>query len=137
MSKQITEMNSANVDVVRQILEEKLPSVLQEHGLKFTLGNAVYDDDGVKFTGFKVLVKGALSETERALERELAYRRNDSNMIELDSTKIIKQNGEPFVLCGYKPRATKYPFVALNPSNGKKFRITIRQAEKLFEKEIK
>ena len=137
MSKEITELTSANVDVVRQILEEKLPSVLQEHGLKFTLGNAVYDDDGVKFTGFKILVKNALSEIERALSRELEYRRNDHDVVELDSTKIVKQDGKSFALCGYKPRARKSPFVVMNLENGKKYRLTTERAEQLFAKETK
>lgn len=132
MSNKVTEMNSKNADVVRQILEKKLPSVLQEHGLKFTLGNAVYDDDGVRFTGFKVTVAGALSVTERALERELDYRRRTPEIIELDSTKIVKVNGRPYVLSGYRTKARKYTFLAMNPVTGKEYMLTRRRAEQWF-----
>ena len=70
----ITEMNRTNAKLVREILNEKLPSILKEYGLSFELGNARFDDDGVKFTGFKLSVKGALSESEKALRDELQTR---------------------------------------------------------------
>ena len=47
---------------------------MKEYGLSFELGNARFDDDGVKFTGFKLSVKGALSESEKALRDELQTR---------------------------------------------------------------
>ena len=88
---EINVMNKANAQLVRKILNENLPLILEEHGLSFELGNAAYDDDGVKFTGFRLSVKGALSETEKALKNELKFR--DSYGLKLDQSKIAKLSG--------------------------------------------
>ena len=102
----ITEMNRTNAKLVREILNEKLPSILKEYGLSFELGNARFDDDGVKFTGFKLSVKGALSESEKALRDELQTR-DSMEWKMLDQNKIAKLDGMDIALVGFKPRATK------------------------------
>ena len=99
----ITEMNRANAKLVREILNDKLPSILNEHGLSFELGNARFDEDSVRFVGFRLSVKDALSETEKALREELNFR--NSYGVELDQNKIAKLDGKDFSLVGFKPRA--------------------------------
>ena len=130
---QITEMNRTNAKLVRKILEEKLPSILKEHGLNFSLGNAKYDDDGVKFTGFRISVKGALSETEKALRDELNFR--NSYGVKLDQNKIAKLDGMDISLIGFKPRARKNPFVIQDLNSDNQYVIGVPLAERLFKKE--
>ena len=130
---QITEMNRTNAQLVRKILDQRLPSILEKHGLSFCLGNARYDDDGVKFTGFKISVKGALSETEKALKEELSFRKDYG--VQLDQNKIAKLDGMDISLIGFKPRARKNPFVIQDLNSNNQYVIGTSLAERLFKKE--
>ena len=130
---QITEMNRTNAQLVRKILDQILPSILEKHGLSFCLGNARYDDDGVKFTGFKISVKGALSETEKALKEELSFRKDYG--VQLDQNKIAKLDGMDISLIGFKPRARKNPFVIQDLNSNNQYVIGTSLAERLFKKE--
>ena len=130
---QITEMNRTNAQLVRKILDQKLPSILEKHGLSFCLGNARYDEDGVKFTGFKISVKGALSETEKALKEELSFRKDYG--VQLDENKIAKLDGMDISLIGFKPRARKNPFVIQDLNSNNQYVIGTSLAERLFKKE--
>jgi len=131
----ITEMNRANAKLVREILTDKLPSILNEHGLSFELGNARFDEDGVRFTGFRLSVKGALSETEKALKEELGFRKELSHGVELDPNKIAKLDGMDISLVGFKPRARKKPFVIQDLNSDSQYVIGESLAEKLFKKD--
>ena len=132
----ITEMNRTNAKLVREILNEKLPSILQEYGLSFELGNARFDDDGVKFTGFKLSVKGALSESEKALRDELQTR-DSMEWKMLDQNKIAKLDGMDIALVGFKPRATKKPFIIRDLNTNKEYVIGESLAERLFKSDKK
>jgi len=132
----ITEMNRTNAKLVREILNEKLPSILQEYGLSFELGNARFDDDGVKFTGFKLSVKGALSESEKALKYELESR-DSMEWKMLDQNKIAKLDGMDIALVGFKPRATKKPFIIRDLNTNKEYVIGESLAERLFKSDKK
>ena len=50
----VKKMDVTTVRQIRQILEDNLPSIMEENNLKFDLGNGSYDDDSVKFQLFKV-----------------------------------------------------------------------------------
>ena len=130
---EINVMNKANAQLVRKILNENLPLILEEHGLSFELGNAAYDDDGVKFTGFRLSVKGALSETEKALKNELKFR--DSYGLKLDQSKIAKLSGMNVSLVGYKARARKNPFLIQDLDTCKEYVISEQVAIELFKAE--
>ena len=129
----ITEMNRTNAKLVREILNDKLPSILNEHGLSFELGNARFDEDSVRFVGFRLSVKDALSETEKALREELNFR--NSYGVELDQNKIAKLDGMDISLVGFKPRARKKPFVIQDLNSDNQYVIGESLAEKLFKKD--
>jgi|TARA_R110000765_G_scaffold59904_1_gene116081 hypothetical protein len=106
----IAAMNKANAQLVRAILENDLAPILSEYGLKLELGNAGYDSESVKFNGFRISLETALSKDASALVSELAWREK-MNHQQLDEHRIHKQGKHAFILTGYKPRATKKPFM--------------------------
>ena len=106
----IAAMNKANAQLVRAILENDLAPILSEYGLKLELGNAGYDSESVKFNGFRISLETALSKDASALASELAWREK-MNHQPLDEHRIHKQGKHAFILTGYKPRATKKPFI--------------------------
>jgi hypothetical protein len=123
---------------IREILTNELPDLLAPYGLKFELGGARYDDDSVKFTGFRLSIEGALSPTVKALQEELESRATDEwgmGAIELDADKIADYRGDKYTLAGYKPRNRKYPFIMKNLSNGKNYKFDVRATEQMFAKE--
>ena len=106
----IETMNKENARLVRAILENDLAPILSEYGLKLELGNAGYDSESVKFNGFRVSLDTALSKEGAALSMELEWRKK-MNHQPLDQNKIHKEGKHAFILSGYKPRATKKPFI--------------------------
>ena len=106
----IEAMNKANAQLVRAILENDLAPILSEYGLKLELGNAGFDSESVKFNGFRISLETALSKDASALVSELAWREK-MNHQQLDEHRIHKQGKHAFILTGYKPRATKKPFM--------------------------
>ena len=135
----ITQMDRNAAREIREILTNELPDLLAPYGLKFELGGARYDDDSVKFTGFRLMVEGALSPTAKALQEELESRATGSKwgtaVIELDADKIADYGGDKYTLIGYKPRNRKYPFIMKNLSNGKNYKFDVITAERMFAKE--
>ena len=80
---EITEMNVANAKAVRKLIDNQLPNLLSEHGLTFELGNAVYDNDSIKFNGFRISIKGGLSQDKLCM----------SHYPEIDHYCVFKKQG--------------------------------------------
>jgi len=106
----IETMDKATAQLVRAILENDLAPILSEYGLKLELGNAGFDSESVKFNGFRISLETALSKDASALASELSWREK-MNHQQLDEHRIHKQGKHAFILTGYKPRATKKPFM--------------------------
>ena len=135
-----TQIDKSAAKKIREILNNELPDLLAPYGLKFELGNGRYDDDSVKFTGFRLSVEGALSPTAKALQEEMEDRVNlNSNgviAVELDVDKIVDYKGDKYTLIGYKPRSRKYPFILKNLSNDTDYKFPVDLVEQLFAKEV-
>jgi len=122
------------IDQVR----DKLASIIDKEKLNFNIkfGNATYDDDTFTIK-LKVSLPNALSEEEKALAHEIKVRQaNKSWMKPLDASKIADirttQGDVKYTLFGFKPRATKTPFIVLNLLDKKKYIISEEKAEKYF-----
>jgi hypothetical protein len=135
-----TQIDKSAAKKIREILNNELPDLLAPYGLKFELGNGRYDDESVKFTGFRLSIEGALSPAAKALQEEMEDRVNlNSNgviAVELDADKIVDYRGKKYTLTGYKPRSRKYPFILKNLSNGNDYKFPVDLVEQLFAKEV-
>ena len=67
----ITEINPQAIREVRQMIKDSLSVIMEDNNLKFELGNATYDEDSFKFTGFRISLADALSPEQKALEQML------------------------------------------------------------------
>ena len=122
------------IDKVR----DKLKSIIDKENLGFNVefGSARYDSDTFTIK-LKVSLPNALSEEEKALAHELKVREaNKSWMRPLDSTKIAElstsQGKRKYKLFGFRPKATKNPFIVLNLIDNNKYLMTEARAELLF-----
>jgi len=132
----VTRMDKTTVRQIRQILEDNLPSIMEENNLKFELGNATYDDDSVKFNGFRISLSHALSQEEKALKSEIKFRTYSESVTNLDDSIIATDKGQQFKLVGFKPRSRKKPFIIEDIKTGGRYVCPESMAERLF-KEVK
>ena len=123
-------MNKETIRMLREELKVILEEPLKNHGMKFDLGNASYDDDSVKFQ-FVVAFENALTKEQKALQYEIEYRQT-SHCISLDPNKIAKINGKNFTLWGFKPRARKKPFIIMCLDTNERHICSEEVAEKFF-----
>ena len=128
----ITEINPETIKQVRQIIKDSLSDIMEDNNLKFELGNATYDDDSFKFTGFRISLSDAKTEEEKALESELHYRQTSPYAYNLDASIVATERGRTFKLVGFKKRARKKPFMIEDVKTNEKFVCSESMAVRLF-----
>ena len=131
----VKKMDVTTIRHIRSILEDNLPSIMEENNLKFELGNATYDDDSVKFQ-FRISLSHALPPEEKALKQQLNFRKAVDYVVTLDDSIIAEDKGRKFKLVGFKPRASKKPFIIEDIKTGGRYVCPESMAERLF-KEVK
>jgi len=132
----IETMSKGNIQKIRSMIEDSLFVIMEDHGLKFELGNGSYDDDSVKFNGFRISLSHALSPEEKALKQQLNFRKTYDHVVTLDDSIIAEDRGQQFKLVGFKPRARKKPFIIEDIKTGGRYVCPESMAERLF-KEVK
>ena len=128
----VKKMDRTTISHIRQILEDNLPSMMEENNLKFGLGNATYDDDSVKFQ-FRISLSHALPPEEKALKQQLNFRKAYDHVVTLDDSIIAEDRGQQFKLVGFKPRARKKPFIIEDIKTGGRYVCPESMAERLFK----
>ena len=68
----VKKMDRTTIRHIREILEENLPSIMEENNLKFELGNGSYDDDSVKFQ-FRISLSHALPQRKKHSNNNLIF----------------------------------------------------------------
>ena len=132
----IETINKQTISQIRQLVEDSLSVILEDNNLRMELGNASYDNDSVKFTGFRISLANALTQEEKALKNELEYRRAFEPRVTLDDSIVGSDRGQQFKLVGFKPRSTKKPFIIEDIKTGGRYVCPESMAERLF-KEVK
>ena len=132
----MSNMTKLQIKSLRLLIETTLTDTLKEKGFRFELGNASYDSDSVKFTGFRISFADALTQEEKALEQMLIVRRQASWEKTLDGNKIGYDRGVGYLLVGYKPRARKKPFIIEDIKTGGRYVCPESMAERMF-REVK
>ena len=132
----IETINKQTISQIRQLVEDSLSVILEDNNLRMELGNASYDNDSVKFTGFRISLANALTQEEKALKNELEYRRAFEPRVTLDDSIVGSDRGQQFKLVGFKPRSTKKPFIIEDIKTGGRYVCPESMAERMF-REVK
>ena len=132
----ITEINPKTIREIRQLISDSLAVILEDNNLRMDLGNGSYDDDSVKFNGFRISLSNALSPEEKALKGQIDFRRSYDGLVTLDDSIIAEETGQQLKLVGFKPRARKKPFIIEDIKTGGRYVCPESMAERLF-KEVK
>ena len=128
----ITEINPQTIKQVRQMINDSLSVIMEDNNLRFELGNATYDEDSFKFTGFRISLADALSPEQKALEQMLTVRKKADWMKTLDATKIGTDRGLSYKLVGYKPRARVKPWIIQDIRTGSTYVAPDHLIERMF-----
>ena len=131
----ITEINPKTIKQVRQMINDSLSIIMEENNLRFELGNATYDDDSFKFTGFRISLADALTPEQKALQQMLTMRRKASWEKTLDGNKVGYDRGVGYLLVGYKTRARKKPWIIEGVENGQQYVASDSVVERMFGEE--
>jgi hypothetical protein len=131
----ITEINPKTIKQVRQMINDSLSIIMEENNLRFELGNASYDNDSFKFTGFRISLADALTPEQKALQQMLTMRRKASWEKTLDGNKIGYDRGVGYLLVGYKTRARKKPWLIESVEDGGTYVAPDSLVERMFGEE--
>jgi len=125
-------MNKTEAKELRKFLTEILETALKEKGYgTIEIGNATFDNDHIKFNNLIISEEGALSKTEKDLKNLLEEQKLFGLKELLDAEKVVQDEAYHLKLIGYKPRATKRPFI-VSANDGNEYTITEATAFKLF-----
>ena len=128
----ITEINPQTIREVRQMIKDSLSVIMEDNNLKFELGNATYDEDSFKFTGFRISLADALSPEQKALEKMLLLRKMTDAYKTLDATKIGTDRGLSYKLVGYKTRARVKPWIIQDIRTGSTYKAPDHLIDRMF-----
>ena len=124
-------MNKTKAKELREFLTKTLEPLLKEKGFNIEIGNATFDNDHIKFNNLTISEEGALSKTEKDLKTFLKEQKLFGLKELLDAEKEVQDESLHVKLIGYRPRATKRPFI-VSASDGNEYTITEATAFKLF-----
>ena len=137
---EVTPFTHVDRSVARDIIgvvKKELSSVLEPYGLSMEMGGITYDpgEGWVRLSKIRLAVsldgERPLTAREQALQDELERREGGKH--ELDPQKSgATIDGQECILVGYKPRATKRPFVIKMLQTGKEYVIPVRMANLAF-----
>ena len=137
---EVTPFTHVDRSVARDIIgvvKKELSSVLEPYGLSMEMGSVTYDSDEgwVRFSKIRLAVsldgERPLTAKQQALKDELERREGGKH--ELDPQRPgATIDGQECVLVGYKPRATKRPFIIKMLETGKEYVIPVRMANLAF-----
>jgi len=131
----ITEINPKTIKQVRQMIKDSLSVIMEDNNLRFELGNATYDEDSFKFTGFRISLADALTPEQKDLKEIIAMRKKADYYKTLDDTKIGWDRSVAYKLVGYKTRARKKPWVIQGVENGQQYVASDSIVERMFGEE--
>ena len=136
----ITEINPKTIKQVRQMIKDSLSVIMEDNNLRFELGNATYDDDSFKFTGFRISLADALTPEQKTLKQIIDMRRKADWLKTIDDTKLgydagYEDSSVAYKLVGYKSRARKKPWIIENVENGQQYIASDSLVEKMFGEE--
>jgi len=131
----ITEINPKTIKQVRQMIKDSLSVIMEDNNLRFELGNATYDEDSFKFTGFRISLADALTPEQKDLKEIIAMRKKADFYKTLDDTKIGWDRSVAYKLVGYKSRARKKPWVIQGVENGQQYVASDSIVERMFGEE--
>ena len=121
MSK-IKSFDRTHCTKLREELNTALKALGEKYGVNIHAGNASYSDELCTFKVELATIGANGLKASKAGEDFKRYAKR-LNMKEEHLGQEFKMNGKVFVLTGFKPRASKFPFIATNKADGQSYKL--------------
>lgn len=118
-------MNKAEAAALNADLAAAINAVLEKHGLEKGKQNLKWSAEGE----VTLNVRAASAEAKKS---NVAMFAEFVNVDPADIDKIFSLGGKRLQLADYNARARKMPWVALEPSTGKRYKLTDEQVKRAF-----
>jgi hypothetical protein len=103
-------------------IQAALQQVAQKHGLQFKAGNLRFSQTEIRTTiNFQTVQTGVVRNPEVEAYEQFARLRNWTLKV---GERFTTNNGDQFILLGYKPSRPKYPISAKSVRDGKTYKLT-------------
>ena len=99
---------------LRVEIDAALKEVLEKHGLSGSIGNIKFDD-----SSFRTTLTVNAGDVSDAAEAEFKKHCKFFGLEASDFGREFTSNGRKFTVCGIKPRALKYPILAVDARGSK------------------
>lgn len=126
-----------NVKQIRQRLQAHVEQLSKDLGCNVTVGNASYARDGSNCT-FKIEMATIAADGIVETKEVSAFKSYATSygLSPSDLGKNFTNKGRSFTICGLKPRASKYPIVALC-SDGNRYKFSVLDIKTALSQEQK
>ena len=118
-------MNKQQAAALNADIAAALEAVLEQHGLQKSKQNLSFTSSGE----ITINVKAATAEAKKS---NIAMFAQFVDVDPADIDKIFSLGGKELQLADYNSRARKMPWVALEPSTGKRYKLTDEQVKRAF-----
>ena len=118
-------MNKQQAAALNADIAAALEAVFEKHGLQKGKQNLSFTSSGE----ITINVKAANAEAKKS---NIAMFATFVNVKEEDIERVFTLGGKELQLADYNSRARKMPWVALEPSTGKRYKLTDEQVKRAF-----
>jgi len=129
----IKTFDSTSVRVIMDECETALKAIAEKHGLTLDRKGRTYRRDSLPVM-FQFLTEELDANGNAMDSRAKDFIKYASlyGLSEGDFLAEFRSNGETFRICGFKPRARKYPVLAENVRTGKTFKFPAERVKRLL-----
>jgi len=124
MKNKITKLNRPTVKYIRKRMEAAVKPLAEELGVVIDLANCTFKTNNCRFQ-LKVAV---LNSDGEAITEEVDSFRSNAKLFGFEPSDLGREfifQGQPYTICGFKPKSRKYPVIARS-GNGKDYKFACR-----------
>ena len=130
----IKQLDKPTVQYIRKRLKAIIEPLAKELGVVIDVGHCTFQTSNCKFQ-LKVAVRD--SDGKPVTEEADSFRR-DANLFGFEPSDLGREfifQGQPYTICGLKPKSRKYPVIARS-GNGKDYKFDCRTVMEALGREV-
>jgi hypothetical protein len=134
MKTAIRQLDKTTVQHIRKRLKATLEPLAKELGVVIDLGHCTFQTSNCRFK-LKVAV---LDSTGKAITEEVDSFRSNAMLFGFEPADLGREfifRGQPYTICGFKPKSRKYPVIARS-GNGKDYKFACRSVLEALGREV-
>jgi hypothetical protein len=130
----IKKLDKENLPILRSEIDIALQPIADKYGIKLSAGNASFSEFSATFK-----LEVATAQDGNFITKEGQNFLNHAKYLGLSEDFLNKEFdwfGSKYILTGYKPRSSKYPFIANKISDGRSYKLPKTAVKAEYFKEL-